>query len=227
MQLFTSDFLTTEFILKNVGLFLLAVAIGMPTLFWVRLVALVAGICGIVLTSIIAFEPTVLFWSAIFVAIILLQLRFGRTHKFGRALSAEEQAFHKQAVPMLTDSQVRLLLTAGRWRDMDKGKVLTRQGAPAGNLYFVANGKVDIIVDNKKVAECGPGELVGEIGVSTGELAMATSICTTAARCLEFEPDRLYRLLDGRTELLVAVESAVQESLRAKLVKANQRAAHL
>jgi hypothetical protein len=62
--------------------------------------------------------------------------------------------------------------------------------------------------------------------VSTGEVAMATSICATPVRGLEFEPERLYKLLDGRTELLVAVESAVQESLREKLIKANQRAAH-
>ncbi len=226
MQLFTSDFLTTEFVLKNLGLFLLAVAIGMPTLFWVRLVALAAGVCAIALTSVIKFEPTVLFWSVIFVIIILLQLRFGRSHKFGRVLSPEEQAFHKQVVPMLSDSQVRLLLTAGRWRDVESGKVLTRQGAPASNLFFVASGKVDIVVDNRRIAECGPGELVGEIGVSTGEVAMATSICSTPVRCLEFEADRLYKLLDGRTELLVAVESAVQESLREKLIKANQRAAH-
>ena len=226
MQLFTSDFLTTEFILKNLGLFLLAVAIGMPTLFWVRLVALAAGVCGIVLSSVIRFEPTVLFWSAIFVVIILLQLRFGRSHKFGRALTREEQAFHKQAVPMLSDSQARLLLTAGEWRDFDKGKVLTRQGATASNLFFISSGKVDIVVDNRRVAECGPGELVGEIGVSTGEVAMATAICATPVHVLEFESDRLYRLLDGRTELLVAVESAVQESLREKLIKANQRTAH-
>jgi hypothetical protein len=53
---------------------------------------------------------------------------------------------------------------------------------------------------------------------------MATSVCATAVRCLEFESERLYKLLDGRTELLVAVETAVQSSLRGKLQRANERA---
>ena len=224
MQLFPSDFLTAEFILKNFGFFLLVVAMGMPTLFVLRLVALAAGLCGVILASVVAYEPTVLFWSAIFVLMNLLQLSLGRSRKFGRALTKDEQLFHRQAVPMLTDGQTRMLLTAGQWIEVAKGTVFTRQGDTAGNFFFVAAGTVDIVVDGKKVAECGPGDLVGEIGASTGKAAMATSVCATAVRCLEFDAERLYRLLDGRTELLVAVETAVQSSLREKLLRANEQA---
>jgi CRP-like cAMP-binding protein len=223
MQLFASDFLNAEFVLKNLGLFLLVVAVGMPTPFTVRLVALAAGVCGIVFASVIVYEPTVLFWSAIFVLVNLVYILLGRTRKFGRELSKDEQLFHREAVPMLTDSQARMLLTAGHWTKLVAGDELTRQGDAASDLYFIAAGKVDILVDGKKVAECGPGDLVGEIGISTGQAAMATAICATPARCLVFESERLYRLLDGRTELLVAVETAVQSSLREKLLRANER----
>jgi CRP-like cAMP-binding protein len=224
MQLFASDFLNAEFVLKNLGLFLLVVAVGMPTLFTLRLVAFVAGVCGIVFASIIVYDPIVLFWSVIFAAVNLIYIQLGRTRKFGRALTKDEQLFHREAVPMLTDAQTRMLLSAAHWTKLGAGDVLTRQGETAGNLYFIAAGTVDILVDGKKVAECGPGDLVGEIGVSTGQPATATSVCSTAARCLEFESERLYRLLDGRTELLVAVETAVQSSLREKLQRANERA---
>jgi CRP-like cAMP-binding protein len=224
MQLFPSDFLNTEFVLKNLGLFLLVVAIGMPTLFTVRLVALVAGLCGVAFASVVVYEPTVLFWSAIFVLVNLIYILLGRTRKFGRALSKDEQLFHRRAVPMLTDSQTRMLLTAGHWTKLASGEELTRQGETASELYFIAAGKVDILVDGRKVAECGPGDLVGEIGISTGEPAMATAVSATPVRCLVFESERLYRLLDGRTELLVAVETAVQSSLREKLLRANERA---
>jgi CRP-like cAMP-binding protein len=224
MQLFASDFLNAEFVLKNLGLFLLVVAVGMPTLFTVRIVALAAGICGIVYASLIVWEPAVLFWSAIFALVNLIYILLGRTRKFGRALTKDEQLFHREAVPMLTDSQTRMLLSVAHWLKLGAGDVLTRQGETAGNLYFIAAGTVDISVDGKKVAECGPGDLVGEIGVSTGQPATATSVCSSIVRCLEFDSDRLYRLLDGRTELLVAVETAVQSSLREKLQRANERA---
>jgi CRP-like cAMP-binding protein len=224
MQLFASDFLNAEFVLKNLGLFLIVVAVGMPTLFTVRLVALAAGICGVIFASIIVWEPTILFWSAIFSIVNLIYIMLGRTRKFGRALTRDEQLFHREAVPMLTDSQTRMLLSAAHWMKLGAGDVLTQQGETSSNLYFVAAGTVNILVDGKKVAECGPGDLVGEIGVSTGQPAMATSVCATAVRCLEFESERLYKLLDGRTELLVAVETAVQSSLRGKLQRANERA---
>jgi CRP-like cAMP-binding protein len=224
MQLFASDFLNAEFVLKNLGLFLLVVAVGMPTPFTVRLVALAAGICGIIFASLVLYEPTVLIWSAIFVVVNLIYIQLGRTRKFGRALTRDEQLFHREAVPMLTDSQTRMLLSAAQWMKLGGGDVLTRQGETSGNLYFIAAGSVDILVDGKKVAECGPGDLVGEIGVSTGQPATATSVCATIVRCLEFDSPRLYRLLDGRTELLVAVETAVQSSLRGKLQRANERA---
>jgi CRP-like cAMP-binding protein len=224
MQLFASDFLNAEFVLKNLGLFLVVVAVGMPTLFTVRLVALAAGICGVFFASVIVWEPAILFWSAIFVLVNLVYIVLGRTRKFGRALTKDEQLFHKEAVPMLTDSQTRMLLSVAHWMKLGAGDVLTRQGETAGNLYFIAAGTVEIVVDGKKIAECDAGDLVGEIGVSTGQPATATSVCATAVRCLEFDADRLYRLLDGRTELLVAVETAVQSSLREKLARSNERA---
>ena len=87
-------------------------------------------------------------------------------------------------------------------------------------------GQVDIVVDGKKVADCGPGSLIGEIGLSTGDPATATAVCATPVRYLGFETTRLYRLLDGHVELQDAIELAIERSLRDKLHRANMAAAH-
>jgi CRP-like cAMP-binding protein len=85
---------------------------------------------------------------------------------------------------------------------------------------------VDIVVDGRKVAECGPGSLVGEIGMSTGTPATATAVCATPVRYLSFEAQRLYRLLDSHVDLQDAVELAIEKSLSEKLSRSNVAVAH-
>ena len=145
---------------------------------------------------------------------------------FGGHLGPEERLFHEKVVPNLGAGQVRQLLAIGRWRDVVAGTTLTRTGQAVGELCFVTRGQVDIVVDGKRVAECGPGSLIGEIGMSTGEPATATAVCATPVRYLGFEAKRLYRLLDSHVALQDAIELAIERSLRDKLNRSNQAAAH-
>jgi CRP-like cAMP-binding protein len=134
--------------------------------------------------------------------------------------------FRDRVVPTLSPGQVRRLLDAGRWREVMAGATLTRAGERVTELGFIARGQVDIIVDGRKVAECGAGTLVGEIGMSTGKPATATAVCATPVRYLSFEAPRLYRLLDAHVDLQDAVELAIERSLSDKLHRSNVAAAH-
>jgi hypothetical protein len=211
---------------RHVALFLLVAAMAMPTVLMLRLVALAAGIVALVLSAVIAYDPVILFWSVLFVAVILVQLAaYYRRHR-GRPLSAEERLFHEKVVPALTVAQTRRLIEAGRWRDVAAGTTLTRQGEIVGELCFVSRGLVEIMVDDEKIAECRAGNLVGEIGVSTGDPATATAVCASPVRYLGFETGRLYGVLDRHTELQDALELAIQRSLRDKIHRQNFAAAH-
>jgi CRP-like cAMP-binding protein len=225
MSLWLTELFAPDTLYRHVALFLVVVALAMPTLTLVRWMALVAAIAGAVLAT-WAGDPIGFFWWGLLIIVTLARLAFGVGRRPGRSLTGEERIFHERAVPGLSRGQVRRLLDVGRWREVIAGTTLTRAGERVTELGFISRGQVDIVVDGKKVAECGPGSLVGEIGMSTGDLATATAVCATPVRYLSFEAARLYRLLDGHVELQDAVELAIEKSLREKLHRSNLAAAH-
>jgi CRP-like cAMP-binding protein len=197
----------------------------MPTIALARWVALAAGVAGAVLSA-IAGDGIGLFWWGLAVVVLAVRLITATSRRPGPPLNAEERLFHEQAVPDLSAGQVRRLLDVGRWREVMAGTTLTREGEIVTELGFITRGQVDIVVEGHKVAECGPGALIGEIGMSTGEPATATAVCATPVRYLSFEAPRLYRLLDSHEDLQDAVELAIERSLRDKLHRSNVTVAH-
>ena len=167
-----------------------------------------------------------MFWWSLLIIVAIVRIVLASGWRIGGRLTAEEQLFHKRAVPGLNDGQVRRLLAVGQWREVVPGTMLTHASERIAELCFIVRGQVDIVVDGKKVADCGPGSLIGEIGLSTGDPATATAVCATPVRYLGFEAGRLYRLLDSHVELQDAVELAIERSLREKIHRSNLAAAH-
>lgn len=226
MSLWLTELLTPGALLRHLTLFLVVVAVAMPSLRLVRWAALLAGIVGIVLSLAPPYDAIGLFWWALVALVALIRIVIASDWRAGGKLNAEEALFHRALVPELTVGQVRKLLAAGRWREVVPGTTLTRVGERIGELCFIVRGHVDIMVDGAKVAECGPGALVGEIGLSTGDPATATSVCASPVRYLGFEVEHLYHLLDRHEELQDAVELAVERSLRDKINRTNMTVAH-
>jgi hypothetical protein len=184
-----------------------------------------AGVVGVALSAYVS-DTVGLFWWTLLAAVALVRMVMASSRRPGHTLAGEERMFHENVVPSLTAGQVRKLLDIGRWREVIAGTALTRAGETVGELGFITRGQVDIVVDSKKVAECGPGTLIGEIGMSTGEPASATAVCATPVRYLSFEAKRLYRLLDSHVDLQDAIELAIERSLSDKLRRSNIAAAH-
>lgn len=225
MSMWIYELLAPEMLVRHLSLFLLVVAIGMPSLPLLRWFALLAGLAAILL-AIWTRDTVGIFWQALFIVVNLIQMWTARSRKFGRPLSDEEERFRQAIVPSLTSGQVRRLLTTAKWTDAQRDACLIEQGRPTRSLIYISHGSVDIVVDGRRVAEVGPDSLIGEIGISTGEPATATAITATTARYLEFDGDKLRKLLETHTDLLDAVELAIQKSLRDKLQRLNAVAAH-
>jgi hypothetical protein len=226
MSLWLTDVFSPDTLLHHLALFLVVVAVAMPTVSLVRWIALAAGFVGLVSSIAFAYAAPETLWWALVVVVAVVRLVLSSNWRMGGRLTEEQQLFHERAVPGLNAGQVRRLLAAGRWREVVPGTVLTRTGERIAELVFVVRGSVDIVVDGRKVADVGPGSLIGETGISTGEAAMATAVCATPVRYLGFEAQRLYRLLDSHQELQDAMELAVERSLRDKLNRSNLAAAH-
>jgi hypothetical protein len=226
MSLWLTQVLDPGMLLRHIAMFLVVAAVAMPTIGLVRWLGLAASIIGIVGASVIAYDPGGLFWWIMLAIVAVLRIGFATGWRVGAPLSRDEEMFHQRIVPELNAGHVRLLLTAGRWREVVPGTALTRAGERIVELCFIARGQVDIVVDGKKVGDSGAGTLIGEAGLSTGDVATADAVCSTSVRYLGFDATRLYRLLDNHEDLQDAIELAIERSLRDKLHRSNMAAAH-
>ena len=225
MSLWLSEVLSPAAVARHVALLLVVIALVMPTLALVRWFALAAGVVGVILSGFVAYDPVGLFWWGLLIIVAAVRLAMASGWRLGGRLSEEQELFRRRVVPGLSPGQVRHLLSVGRWREVVAGTTLTRAGEQIGELCFISRGHVDIVVDGRKIADCGPGALIGEIGLSTGEPATATAVCATSVRYLGFDAPRLYHLLDAYPDLQNAVELAIERSVREKLHRANAVAA--
>ncbi len=94
------------------------------------------------------------------------------------------------------------------------GDVLVRQGADARRLYIIVAGRADVLVatehgDRAKVAELGPGDFFGEMGLMTGEPRTATVVATTPMSCYRLDKDAFRDLLVSKPEVAERISTTL------------------
>jgi CRP-like cAMP-binding protein len=63
--------------------------------------------------------------------------------------------------------------------DLDKGFVLTTQGAPGRECFVISTGDAEVTIGNRVVARVGPGDCVGEMSLLDRGLRTATVTALT------------------------------------------------
>jgi hypothetical protein len=79
----------------------------------------------------------------------------------------------------------RMLLSGGEKlarRKLDDGEVLVEQGAPGDDLYLLLDGVLGVEVGGERVAEMGPGTMLGERATLEGGVRTATLRAHTPCR---------------------------------------------
>jgi hypothetical protein len=109
-------------------------------------------------------------------------------------ISAAESALERQLSTIVMRGGAR-----PRIRRLSKGDVLTEQGTPGDEMYLVLDGMLTVDVDDRPVAEVGPGAIVGERAVLEGGVRTSTLRATTPCRVAVAQADQLDR--DALAEL--------------------------
>lgn len=72
--------------------------------------------------------------------------------------------------------------TKPKGRELAKGEALIEQGEAGDEMFFVVDGMFEVLVDGRKVAEIGPGAIVGERAVVEDGKRTATVRALTTSR---------------------------------------------
>jgi len=114
-------------------------------------------------------------------------------------MSAEEQLFQKFG------------------KEIPKGTVLFREGAPGKEMYVLQSGRVAIskkVRDVEKVlAILGPGEFFGEMAIISNKPRNATATVEDAARLLVIDPRTFESMIRGNSEIAVRMIKKLAERL--------------
>lgn len=201
---------------------LLVIAMLPSRLVRVRIGVALAAVVGMLGSGVFTFQPAALFWNGLLLLVnLVLLLQFMRSNAAVR-FTADEEPMLEALLRGLPRARARHFLDQGFWLTGQPGEPLIREGEPVTHLFYIAEGEARVTSGGKQVGRCGPGDLVGEVTVLSGERASASVTLAHASRmwCAPAQTLRLY--LDAHHDVRHAVELSFAAALRHKLQEMNR-----
>lgn len=135
--------------------------------------------------------------------------------------SDEDRAFLETTFPTMSKLLGRSFLNAGSWVDTQGGFVLTEEGQPVKNLYYVSSGEVGVVSGGMLVGTVHNG-LIGEMNVLSGGDASATAKTMVTSRLFVISRERLMKLSQNDSDFRIALENGLAGDTGRKLAAANE-----
>jgi len=217
--------------LGNAGYFIGLLEYSVTDIVLLRIFAIVG--CGMVV-AFQCLQPKVQWlsagWCAIYVAVNIVQLWF----LWGTptpSLTWEQERLHSHFADVMNVVEFHALMELGEFVWMPDGSLLAEEGEAEPNiqgetqLFFVAEGRCHILVNNKIVADIGPGQVVGEIGLLTDNVSAgkSTIVASGSVRCFSVPVSQVSELMESRPDLKNPLEKLLAGSLAAKMKSMNER----
>ena len=95
--------------------------------------------------------------------------------------------------------------------EVSEGKHLVDEGDYSYDLFIIEDGSAEVLRDGNHVADLGPGDFFGEMGVLKGAQRAATVIATSPMRLLTLSHWDVDRLRKSAPEVLDQLEAAIKE----------------
>lgn len=206
-------------ILGHLSFALVAASFLVKDILWLRILAIVANLAGIVYNWAVVPEPLwlVIGWLMVFICINGAQIVLLYRERGGVRFTEEEKELHASVFRSLTPVEMFKLLRVAAWREVPAGATLAEQGVLPEEVTLLFNGRVAIEADGKKVAEMGDGAFVGEMSYFKKGPATATARTLTPCRCVVWKQDALRALLRRNPSMEIAVHSVLSLDLVRKI----------
>jgi len=114
-----------------------------------------------------------------------------------------------------TEKQLQFIAGRADELDLEKGKVLCREGRSGGDFFVLLSGAAEVSVGGKSVRTLHEGDFFGEIAVLDNGPRSATVTVREPARALVLGPAQFRDILHQNAEIATTMLYAVVERLRA------------
>ena len=109
----------------------------------------------------------------------------------------------------LTGGQIKDIFRAGEEVTVPPGWSLIGEMTPPDAAYLILDGSAVVREKGEQLAELGPGEIVGEVGVRQNRLRTATVTAKTRLQLMHFSKDDFVRLTDSIPGFREAIDDTI------------------
>jgi CRP-like cAMP-binding protein len=99
-------------------------------------------------------------------------------------------------------------------RVYEPGTVIVKQGEPGVGFFLIADGRVEVTHDGRRLRDMGPGEFFGEMALMEERIRTATVTAKDRTRCLQLVRWDFRALLKENPDLAVRMLEVVVQRLR-------------
>ena len=109
----------------------------------------------------------------------------------------------------------RLIAQHAEELDVDEGTQLVRQGEFAYEFFVIENGSAEVVRDGERIAELGPGDFLGEMGIVSQAVRNATVRTTSSSTVIVMTSQDFRAMQRSNPAVASQIEAAVEERCRA------------
>lgn len=95
--------------------------------------------------------------------------------------------------------------------DLPSGATIVEQGRLAYELFVLESGTADVLIDDQIIAQIGPGDVVGEIGVLKTHTRTATVVATSPIKAIVIYGQELTALTESLPGVRAELERLIVE----------------
>ncbi|MEO7691122.1 MAG: cyclic nucleotide-binding domain-containing protein [Sphingomonas sp.] len=213
---------STQGLVLQLGYALLVAALFARTPQRMRQLIAASAIVLLLRATLLFSDLATISWMGLLLAIWLVMLWGDRTHQGKIRFTDDEEAMRTGFLSALPRSAARQFIDQGLWLSGTAGEVLTREGEPVDNLYYLLSGDAEATSQGRQVGTCRAGDLIGEATILSGDAATATVTLNGPATFWCASTTALRRFLDDHDGLRVAIERSLASAVKDKLRAANR-----
>jgi CRP-like cAMP-binding protein len=95
--------------------------------------------------------------------------------------------------------------------DVDEGTELARQGEWAYEFFVIEDGSAEVLRDGDRIAELGPGDFLGEMGIVNQAVRNATVTTTSPSRVIVMTAQAFRSMSRANPDVAKRIADAVEQ----------------
>lgn len=210
-----SDDIPSAVIILNCSYVLIAFALVLRDILWLRAAWTGGQVCMIVY-AVLSNEPVIMAWNAIFLGINVFQVVRIFLERQDVRLSEELDDLYKKVFPLMTKHEFLKFWNSGQVRVVDN-ECIVRDGERQKHLYLIMDGKVNVKKGDQKVARLGKNSFFAEMSFFTNLPATASVTAEDTVKLNVWEHTRLRRFREAEPDLYIKIQSVISRDLVRKM----------